>query len=295
MQNFSRFLFISLFVFALTACSKFEKIRKLTDEKKKYAAAVDFYKKAQYDKAGVLFEEVIPLLSGTTEQELGTFYQAYCDYNTANYSMANFRFKKFAEVFARSEFAEEAVYMSAMSLYKDSPDYNLDQSGTLTAINELQSYINNYPESKFRSECSDLIKTLRKKLERKAYEKAKLYYKTSPFNISSLKSSVIEIVNFQREYPDSDYNEEMAYLKVIAQYELAKSTIESKQKERFDDAIKFYQTLVDKYPQSKFLKLAEKLYDGSIKESDRLAKLEAQYKAEKEKSNTAKVTGGGNQ
>jgi len=185
--------------------------------------------------------------------------------------------------------------MSAYALYKNSPQFNLDQSGTITAINELQNFINNYPDSKFRDETSDLIKELRKKLEQKAYEKVKLYYKTSEFNIASLKSAVIEINNFQKDYPDSDYNEELAFLKVQSQYDLAQSTIESKQKERFDDAIKFYQDLVDKYPKSDFLKKAEKLYDISFKESDRIAKLEAEYKAAKEKSNTSKVGAGDKQ
>ena len=291
MYRTHKFLLFILFAVALTACSSFEKVRKMTDEKKKYDAAVKFFKKGQYDKASILFEELLPILTGTDQQEVATFYQAYCDYHTGNYETANFHFKRFAETFARSEYYEEAVYMSAYSLYKNSPDFNLDQSGTITAINELQSFINNYPDSKFRDETSDLIKSLRIKLEKKAYEKAKLYMKTSAFNVASLKSAVIEIGNFQKDYPDSEFNEEMAYLKVQAQYDLAQSTIESKQKERFDEAVKYYQVLVDKYPQSNYLKKAEKFYEVSIKESDRIAKLEAEYKAlrDKEKSNTAKV------
>jgi outer membrane protein assembly factor BamD len=291
MYRTHRFLLFILFAVALTACSSFEKVRKMTDEKKKYEAAVKFFKKGQYDKASILFEELLPILTGTDQQEVATFYQAYCDYHTGSYETANFHFKRFAETFARSEYYEEAVYMSAYSLYKNSPDFNLDQSGTITAINELQSFINNYPDSKFREETSDLIKSLRVKLEKKAYEKAKLYIKTSAFNVASLKSAVIEIGNFQKDYPDSEFNEEMAFLKVQAQYDLALSTIETKQKERFDEAIKYYQILVDKYPQSNFLKKAEKFYEVSIKESDRIAKLEADYKAlrDKEKSNTAKV------
>ena len=291
MYKMNRFILFILFAVTLTACSSFEKVRKMTDEKKKYAAAVKFFKKGQYDKASILFEELLPILTGTDQQEIATFYQAYCDYHTGSYETANFHFKRFAETFARSEYYEEAVYMSAYSLYKNSPDFNLDQSGTNTAINELQSFINNNPDSKFRDEASGIIKSLRVKLERKAYEKSKLYLKTSSFNIATLKSAVIEINNFQKDYPDSEFNEEMAFLKVQAQYNLAQSTIESKQKERFDEAIKYYQLLVDKYPQSNFLKKAEKLYDVSTKESDRIAKLEADYKAlrDKEKSNTAKV------
>jgi outer membrane protein assembly factor BamD len=182
--------------------------------------------------------------------------------------------------------------MSAFSLYKDSPNFNLDQTGTLAAINELQGYLNNYPETKYKDESTQMIKDLRKKLERKAYEKAKLYYKTSPFNILSLKSSVIEITNFQRDFPDSDYSEEIAYLKVISQFDLAESTIESRQRERYGDAVKFYLELIDKYPSSAYLKLSEKMYTTSLKEVARLTAVEAEQKAlqEKKQSNTSKVT-----
>ena len=275
LKNYLLVSFIALL--GLSSCGKFEKFRKSASLPMKYKAAVDYYKKKDFDKAGILFDEILPLMKGDSTQEMATYYQAYCDFNLGNYTLANAHFKKFYEVFSRSEYAEEAIYMSAYSLYKDSPNFNLDQTGTLTAINELQSYLNNYPDTKFKEECSNMIKELRKKLERKAYEKAKLYHKTSPF---------------QRDFPDSDYNEEMAYLKVLAQFALANSTIESKQKERFSDASKFYLELVDKYPNSSYLKDAEKMYEKSNKEVERIAKLEAEQKAllEKEKSNTGKLT-----
>ena len=290
----NKILIALIALIGLSACGKFEKFRKSASVPSKYKAALDYFKKEEFDKAGILFDEVLPLLTGDSTQEMATFYQAKCDFELGNFTVANTHFKRFSEIFSRSEFAEESIYMAAFSLYKDSPTYNLDQTGTLSAINELQSYLNNYPETKFKDDCTNIIKELRKKLEKKAYEKAKLYYKTSPFNIASLKSSVIEITNFQRDFPDSDYNEEMAYMKVLAQYDLAKSTIESKQKERYAEASKFYLELIDKYPQSAYLKEGEKMYDTSNKEVDRIAKLEAEYKAmlEKEKSNTSKVATG---
>jgi outer membrane protein assembly factor BamD len=294
-MNLKKYILVGFVaVLGLSSCGKFEKFRKSADLPTKYKAAVNYYKKKDFSKAGILFDEIMPLMKGDSTQELATFYQAYCDFNLGSYTLASSHFKKFAEVFSRSEFAEEAIYMSAFSLYKDSPNFNLDQTGTLAAINEIQSYLNNYPETKFKDDCTNIIKELRKKLEKKAYEKAKLYYKTSPFNIASLKSSVIEITNFQRDFPDSDYSEEMAYMKVLAQYDLAKSTIESKQKERYAEASKFYLDLIDKYPQSAYLKEGEKMYELSNKEVERIAKLEAEYKAmlEKEKSNTSKVATG---
>ncbi|MEY4384315.1 MAG: hypothetical protein RI995_1857 [Bacteroidota bacterium] len=275
----------------LSSCGKFEKFRKSASLPKKYEAAIKYYKTKEFDKAGILFDEILPLMKGDSTQELATFYQAKCDFELGNYTLAGTHFKKFAEVFSRSEMAEESIYMAAYSMFKDSPNYNLDQAATLSAINELQGYINNYPESKFREDCTKMIKDLRKKLEKKAFEKAKLYFKTSPFNIAALKSAVIEATNFQRDFPDSEFNEEVAFLKLQSQFALAKTTIETKQRERYEEAGKFYLELIDKYPKSAFLPQAEKMYSESLKEAERIAKLEAEYKAlqEKEKSNTSKV------
>lgn len=278
-------------VFALSSCGKFEKFRKSASLPKKYEAAVDYYKKKEFNKAGILFDEILPLMKGDSTQELATFYQAKCDFELGNYTLAGSHFKKFAEVFSRSEMAEEAIYMAAFSMYRDSPNFNLDQVATLSAINELQGYINNYPDSKFREDCTKMIRELRKKLEKKAFEKAKLYFKTSSFNIASLKSAVIEATNFQRDFPDSEFSEEVSFLKLNAQFELAKSTIESKQKERYEEASKFYLDLIDKYPKSAFLPQAEKMYTESLKQVEKITKLEEEYKQqlEKEKSNTSKV------
>jgi len=285
------FFFLALLI-GISSCSKFEKFRKTATVDQKYKAAMSYYKKKEYGKAGLLFDEILPLMKGDSTQEMATFYQAYCDFQLENYQLASTHFKKFAEIFSRSEKVEEAIYMSAFSLYKDSPRFNLDQAPTLSAINEIQSYINTYPETKFKEECNNMIRELRKKLELKAYEKAKLYFKTSPFNVANLRAAVIEIANFQKEFPDSDFSEEIAYLKVLSQFELAKSTIFEKQRERFTDAGKFYLELLDKYPNSVHLKDAEEMYSKSQVEIAKIAKIEEEYKAaiEKEKSNTSKVS-----
>jgi outer membrane protein assembly factor BamD len=290
MQYLQKTIYIFLF-FSIVACSKFEKLRKSGTDEEKYKAAIKYYNEGDFSKAGLLFEEVIPIIKGSTEQEMATFYQAYCDFHTGQYQTASFHFKQFAETFARSEHAEEAVYKSAYSLYKDSPQFNLDQASSLTAADALQSFVNNYPTSKYAEEASTIIKELRVKLETKAFEKAKLYYKTSAANIANYRAAVISITNFQREFPDSDYLEEMAYLKVSSQYNYALNSFEQKKKERYTETVTFYQELVDKYPNSKYLKQSEKYFENSQKELERIEKLEKAEKAQKEQDKTAKVGG----
>ncbi|GLU51574.1 hypothetical protein Dfri01_10350 [Dyadobacter frigoris] len=233
-----------------------------------------YYKKGDFYRAGLLFEELIPLLKGSNESELAQFYYAYTQYQQGQYNTSQFLFKKFYDTYARSDFAQEALYMHAFSLYKDSAPHNLDQASTFTAISAMQDFVNAYPQSTFRDECTRYILELRQKLELKAYDKAKLYYKISEFNMMSLKAAVISIDNFRKDFPDSQYNEELSFLKVESQYNLASNSLYLKQKDRYTDVVKYYKELVDKYPTGKYLRDAEKMYDTSIKELEIIAKAE---------------------
>ncbi|MFD2572752.1 outer membrane protein assembly factor BamD [Spirosoma soli] len=282
-RHISKFLLGTLVVFLLGSCSPFSKLQKSGTDDEKYKGAVEYYKKGDWYRAGLLFEELIPVLKGSTESEMAQFYYAYTQYHQQQYLLSATLFKKFYETFARSDYAQEAMYMYAYSLYKDTPSFNLDQSNTLTASSALQDFVNAYPDSKYKDDCTKLILELRKKLEQKAYEKAKLYYKTSGFNIASYKSSVIAINNFQKEFPDSEYNEELAFLKVDAEFSLAQNSLESKQKERYQEAMNYHQAFVDKYPNSRFVKQSEKMYETSQKEIERLVKLEQEREQEKQK------------
>jgi len=254
----------------VSACSPFAKLQKKGTDDEKYQAAINYFKKGEWYRAGVLFEELIPILKGSNESETAQFYRAYTNYHQQNFQLASFYFKQFYETFARSEKAQEAMYMYAFSLYKDSPNYNLDQTSTLTAVSALQDFINAYPESAFRAECTTMIMDLRKKMEKKAYEKAMLYYKISAANIANYRSAVTAITNFQREYPDSEYNEELAFRRVDAQHNLAKNSTEDKQKDRYQETVDYYQAFLEKYPNSKYIRTAERLFASSQKELERL-------------------------
>ncbi len=276
-------------VLGLGSCGKFAQLQKNATVDQKYDAAVEYYKKADYYHAGTLFEEIMPLLKGADKAEMSQFYNAYCNYHQKMYSMSQYLFKNFYETYQRSDYAQEAYYMHAYSLYKDSPNFNLDQGSTLTAIAALQDFVNTYPDSPFREEGTKLILELREKLEKKAYEKVKLYHKTSEANIMNYRSAVVAANNFQKDFPNSKYSEELSYLRVDAQYNLAILSFKDKQKERFQDAVKYYLALVDKYPESKYISKVEKFYDRSQKEVANILAEETAEKEAKKRQNTGKL------
>jgi len=241
------------------SCSEFRKIQKSTDWKRKYDAAMKYYEEEEYYKANVLLEDIIPIIKGTKEAELAEFYYAYSYYYQKQYILSSHYFKTFAATYARSEHAMEAQYMNAYSLYLESPVSDLDQSSTYEAISAMQVFINQYPFSEYKDKSQQIIDDLQKKLEKKAYDNARLYYQLRRY-----KAGVVAFDNFETDFPDSQFNEEISYLRVKCQYEYAIQSIRDKQEERYRSVIEYYQKFVDKYSTSKYLREAQDMYTFSL-------------------------------
>ena len=252
-------LFLLVSTLILGSCaSGYQRLLKSTDVNKKYEAAVKYYDKGDFFRAGTLLEDLIPLLKGRPEAEKAQFYFANTNYKQRNYVLSAFYFKTFTDTYPNSEYAEEASYLHAKSLFLDSPGFELDQTNTVSALESIQDFLNRYPESKFKAETENMSQELQRKLENKAYESARLYYQLR-YN----QAAVVALTNFQLSYPASAYAEQAAFLRLNAQYAWARESIESKQRERFLDAVNFYQQFIDAFPKSKNLKAAQDMFDVS--------------------------------
>ena len=261
-----RLIVLILTVVGVASCSKFRKIQKSGEWKVKYEAALEYFENKDYHRAEVLLDEIRPIIRGTAEAELAEFTLAYCYYYQKQYILSAHHFEEFVRIYGRSEYMVEATYMHAHSLYLQSPDYQLDQTVTYEAILSMQNFIDRYPSSEYSKEADQIIDLLQQKLERKAFEQCRLYFKLRQY-----KSALVIYDNFKDDYPDSKYQEEVAYLKIQTSFDLAQQSIPSKQKERYQETIDTYIAFLDKYPESKFLKDSEKIYAESIEEITKFA------------------------
>ncbi len=262
----TRLFVLLVLAIAFAGCSKFKRIQKSGDWKLKYEAALEYYENEDYHRTTILLEEILPIIRGTEEAELGNFYFAYAYFYQRQYILSAHHFLEFVTVFGRSEYVMEASYMHAYSLYLQSPEFRLDQTSTYEAIAAMQNFLNNYPDSEYAVDADKIIDEMQVKLETKAYNTSKLYYRLRRY-----KSALVAFKNFKNDYPDSNYNEEIAFLNVETAYDYASVSLPSRQEERYRNAVDFYLEFIDKYPNSEFLKDAEKIYSKSIEELTKFA------------------------
>ena len=261
----SIFGFLIILALLSAGCSKFRKIEKSEDWRVKYEAGLNYYTNKDYYRASILFESILPIVRGLPEGEKVEFFLAYCQYNERMFLLASDQFKTFYETYGRSSYAEEANFMYAYSLYASSPDHNKDQSSSIQAMNAMQVFLNRFPGSQFMTKSVDVITVSQEKLEKKGFENAKQYLKLKMY-----KAAIVAFDDFKKNFPDSKYLEESAYLKVVAEFELAKVSFTNKQLERYTATLEYYQELVDNFPNSPFLKDAQRFYTESLNQVNKL-------------------------
>jgi outer membrane protein assembly factor BamD len=224
-------LYTFLLIAFFSSCSEYQRAIKSEDVEFKTAVATKKYEKGKYHKAIRLFEQVSPVLKGKPQSE-NVFYmfsQSY--YKTEQFYLSGYQFESFAALYPKSEKAEEAAFLSAKSYSELSTVYSLDQTETDKAINKLQNFINAYPNSTHLADANVVVKALREKLEKKAFEIAKQYN-----TISEFKPAIKALDNFIADYPGTPYKEEALYYKLNASYQLAINSIPSKMEERLNAA-----------------------------------------------------------
>lgn len=244
----------SLLLLNVSCEKKLNRALKSGDKDYILKVAEEYEQKKKYTQAISLYEYATKYVVGTDYAPEVAYRNAQLNYLQGNYRLAAHQFKTFVMSYPQDRRAEEAFFMTAFCYYKDSPDYNLDQTNTVNAIKEIQSFINRYPSSDKLNECNTMMDDLTKKLEKKAFENAKTLYK-----ITEYKGAIVAFDNVLDDYPDTKLREDVLIYTLRAKTELAVNSIHSLKNERLNDAVNSYNNFIKLYPNSEYINEAQRL------------------------------------
>lgn len=226
--------------------------------------AKKYYEENEYFKALPLLDELHTLFKGTKKAEEVDYLLAYTHYGLGANMLASYKFKLFTLTYPFSKHNEELAYMAAYCYYLESPKYSLDKTNTLKAIQELQTFIDKYPESEKVEKCNYLIDDLTMKIHKKVYGIAKLYYDIEDYN-----AAITALNNVITDYPTIDNQSEIQFLILDANYKLAINSVSSKKIERLNNTIASYRYFVKNFPEDNRIKEANNIYEKSIKQLEK--------------------------
>lgn len=250
----------------LSSCGEYNKLLKSTDYEYKYEAAKNYFAKGQYNKAATLLNELVAILKGTDKAEESLYMLGMSYYNQKDYQVAAQTFIQYYNVYPRGTFAELARFHAGKAMYLDTPEPRLDQSGTYSAIQQLQMFMEYFPESSKKEEAQNMIFQLQDKLVMKEYLAAKMYYNLGNYLGNNYLSCVITAQNALKDYPYTNMREDISILILRAKYEMALHSIDEKRPDRYRETVDEYYAFKNEFPESKYLKEADRIFRASQKE-----------------------------
>ena len=104
-------------------------------------------------------------------------------------------------------------------------------------------------------ECRDMLVELNERLDKKAYESARLYYKMEDY-----LASRVAFRNVLKDDAENVYREDILYYIAMSSYNYAHLSVPSKQRERYLTFVDDYYNFIGELPESHYRKELDTVY-----------------------------------
>ncbi|NOZ61555.1 MAG: outer membrane protein assembly factor BamD [Calditrichaeota bacterium] len=225
-------MIILLLMLATIACNR-NKIKPTASAEERMKIAEKMFKDEDYLDARTQFRIIIYNFPGSAVSARAQYMFAECYFKTKEYLIAAAEYEKLLRVYANSEYVDDAQFKIALCYYKLSPKYSLDQEYTRKAVEELQKFLEDYPNSELAKEANVYLHKCRSKLGKKYYKSGEIYQKMAFY-----KSAIIYYDYVLDNYYDTEFAPKALIGKAECYQDMKKN----------DEAIKFYQLYLEKYP-----------------------------------------------
>lgn len=249
-----------------SSCGEYQKILKSGTPDQKLAYAQKAFDEKRYVQASTLLSDIVPILKGNQKAEDALYLLGLSYYENKDYPNASVCFKQYYARYPKGKHSELARFYCGYGYYLDSPDPQLDQSDTMHAIEELQGFLDYFPQSERVSIAQNAIFEMQDKLTLKELQNAQLYYNLGYFmGQNNYESAMVVAKNAIKTYPYSKYKEDLEMLILKSKYQVAKESVDERKADRYRQVLDEYYSFVNNYPDGPNREEAERI--GRIAQS----------------------------
>lgn len=240
----------------MSSCkSQYELLLASNDIDAKYEEAFRLYDLKKYKKAASMFESLSMLTQGMAQDDTVRYYWALSNYKYKDYTTAEANFGSFVDMYAASPFTSDARFLKLDCMFRSTYRYELDQNPTRMCIMSISEYLIEFPATDKVEPCQKMLKELNDRLDTKAFEAARLYYKMEDYIAARTAFK-----NILKDNADNIYREQILYYIAKSEYKYAQHSVASKQKERYMEFVDAYLNFVGEVPESAYRKEMDQLY-----------------------------------
>ena len=246
---------------ALTSCGEYQRAQKSLDPDYKLDFARRAFEQKKYVQASTVLQDIVGLLKGNEKAEEALYLMAMSNYENKDYVTSGSYFKTYYQRYPKGKYTELARFYCGYGYYLDSPDPQLDQTDTMSAIEELQGFLDYFPHSDKVPIAQNAIFEMQDKLTLKELQNAQLYYNLGTYLGNNYESAVIVAKNAIKNYHYSRYKEDLEMLVLKARYQEAANSVAEKQSDRYRVVVDEYYSFINNYPDSPNRQEADNIFN----------------------------------
>ena len=201
-------IFISVVIFGWSCSSSIDTVNLSPEDRLKNA--IRLYEDEDDEEAVKEFEAILLQYSGSSLVDDAQYYLAQTRFLRQEYIIAAYEFSKLIKNMPASTFVADSQFMLAECYFELSPNYNLDQTYTVKAIEEFQAFIDFFPLNEKVQDAEARIHRLNLKLAEKDFTVAHIYEKLDYYTASmKYYDKVVET------YHDTKYAPKALFKKIM--------------------------------------------------------------------------------
>ncbi len=241
------------------ACSSKTTIRPGDSLEVAFEKSMMVFEQGNYTQAARNFELVLSIGRGTDIARQAQFLLAESYFNSRQFVLSAAEYRRYYTNFPRSDRRMDAEFREALSYYRLSPRFKLDQQDTYRAIERFQLFIQRYPDTELASEAREYIAEMREKLAQKEFHAAELYLRLNRYRAAALYYDIVI-----DRFPETSWAEKALMRQILAYTLFAENSVEERQQERFEKAVASYQKYLQLFPRGQNRELAEEHYNRAL-------------------------------
>jgi outer membrane protein assembly factor BamD len=199
-----------------------------------FAKGKAYYEIGKYGKAAKQFTEFVYSYPFSEKIAEGTFLLAESYYKDEQYELAVVEFRRIAQRYTDTDYAERAELMVGEALLAGSPRVQLEQEQTQNALQAFKDFITYHPSSENLLQARDGVNRCREKLAEKEYRSELLYFKAKKPESVVLYADLIA-----EEYDSTSW---------VPKAKLLKGRALSEQLDKKDDAVIVFEEIIKDFP-----------------------------------------------
>jgi len=220
------FILIALVISGL-GCGGSKKLSNLTAQEL-FEAGKEKYEQGKYLKAVDYFQSIVYNYPGVSIIDTAQYYLGLSYFGNNDYTLAQAEFNRLIMNYPSSVFFESAMLLRAVSVFQASPKhYGLDQTELEQAIQMLNDFVIDFPESDYLPEAREYILQARTRMARKYYTNATVYARMGARDASKTYYQIVI-----DDYTDTEYAPLAVFGMAEAEY---RSGEYEKAQKKFDD------------------------------------------------------------